>query len=268
MFKKHITLIIFSSLMITACKTEYGTLMKSSDSEAIIKGAQKFYDAGKYQKASDLLGHVTPMVLGQPNQKEVMYLGAQTAFADENYDLAAIRYKSYYESYRIAKDSLAEKALFMAGKSAYLATPAYNLDQSGAADANDLVQTFINRYPNSKYVSEANTFIEDLRAKEERKAYETAMSYYKTGFYKSSSVSFQNFVENFPDSKSCENAYLHLMRSRTELAINSFEELKKTRLQDATVTYKRFVKLYPKSSYLNEVERLNNQVVKELEKYK
>lgn len=266
MAKKYLTILALSLITLSSCNKEFEKAMKSTDKDLIIKTAENFHAKGKYRQASELLRKATPMVLGTPDAKKVLYMAAQNSFEDKNYLLSATRFKNYAEGNR--RDSLAENALFMAAKSYYLNSPAYNLDQSDTNEAITVIQDYVNRYPNAENVHEANSYIIELRQKLEKKAYENAKSYYKTGFYKSADVSFQAFIEDYPDSKYREDAYIYLLRSRHEVALNSVHDKKRARLIEANTAYKRLSKLYPESEYLKEAAKLNEDILKELEQYK
>ncbi|MFV0237448.1 MAG: outer membrane protein assembly factor BamD [Flavobacteriales bacterium] len=266
MANKYLTLFVFLFLTLSSCNKTFEKAMRSNDKELIIKAAESFHERGKYRQASELLRRATPMVLGTPDAKRVLYLAAQNSFEDKNYLLSAVRFKNYAEGNR--RDSLAENALFMAAKSYYLNSPAYNLDQSDTNEAVSVIQDYVNRYPNAKNVSTANSYIIELRQKLEKKAYENAKSYYKTGFYKSADVSFQAFIEDYPDSKYREDAYVYLLKSRHEVALKSVLDKKRARLIEANTAYKRLNKLYPESRYLKEATKLNEEILKELEQTK
>ncbi len=266
MVKKYFIISVLISIALSSCNKEFEKAMKSTDKDLIVATAENFHKRGKYRQASELLRRATPMVLGTPDAKKVLYLAAQNSFQEKNYLLSATRFKNYAEGNR--RDSLAEKALFMAAKSYYLNSPAYNLDQSDTNEAISVIQDYVNRYPNSKNVSEANSYIIELRQKLEKKAYENSKTYYRTGFYKSADVSFQAFIEDYPDSKYREDAYIYLLRSRHEVALNSVSDKKRARLIEANTAYKRLNKLYPESEYLKEATKLNKEILKELEQYK
>ncbi|MFV0530739.1 MAG: outer membrane protein assembly factor BamD [Flavobacteriales bacterium] len=266
MAKKYLIISGLFLMTFSSCSKEFEKAMKSTDKDLIINTAENFYAKGKYRQASELLRRVTPMVLGTPDAKKVLYMAAQNSFQDENYLLSATRFKNYAEGNR--RDSLAEKALFMAAKSYYLNSPAYDLDQSDTNEAISIIQDYVNRYPDSGHVSEANSYIIELRQKLEKKAYENAKTYYKTGFYRAADISFQTFIEDYPDSKYREDAYIYLLRSRHEVALNSVSDKKRARLIEANTAYKRLSKLYPESEYLKEATKLNEEILKELEQYK
>ncbi len=263
MAKRYLSILALLLTTLTSCNKEFAEAIKSTDKDVIIGAAEDFYKKGKYNQASELLRKATPMVLGTPEAKKVLYMAAQNSFKDENYLLSATRFKNFAEGN--SQDSLAENALFMAAKSYYLNSPVYNLDQSETNEAITVIQDYINHYPNSENVKDANDYIIELHHKLEKKAFENSKSYYTTGFYKSADVSFQTFIEDFPDSGDKEEAYMYLLRSKHEVALNSVQNKKRARLIDANTAYKRVSKLYPSSEYSKEREKLNTEILEELE---
>lgn len=256
---------VLSLLALLGCNKAFEQAMKGTDTEKIIKLAEMYHSQGKYRQTSELLRHVTPMVLGTKLSQKVLYMAAQNSFDDKNYLLSATRFKNFAQNN--PSDSLAERAWFMAAKSYYLNSPPYNLDQADTDEAIKLIQDYINRYPNAEHVAEANTYIVELRNKLDRKGYENALSYYKTGRYKSAIVALQSFIEDYSYSKYRQEAYINLLRARHEVAVNSIPEKKRSRLLEANTVYKRLSQLYPQSKYLEEAKKLNSDILKELKTY-
>ena len=53
-------------------------------------------------------------------------------------------------------------------------SPVYSLDQTDTFKAIDKLQSFIDAYPNSEYLAEANETVKVLREKIEKKVFENA----------------------------------------------------------------------------------------------
>lgn len=67
-------------------------------------------------------------------------------------------------------------------------------------------------------------------------------------------MNFGNFIDDFPDSKYREEAYIYLLRSKAELAIQSVLS-KENRLKEARTAYRLLKRNYPNSQYLDEAEK-------------
>ena len=67
---------------------------------------------------------------------------------------------------------------FLAAKSYYHLAPNYSRDQTDTNLALEKLQAFINQYPETTFLAEANQCIKELDYKLERKAFEIAVLYY------------------------------------------------------------------------------------------
>ena len=121
----------------------------------------------------------------------------------------------------------------MEGKSYFMLSPAYSLDQDDTNTAIEKLQVFVNRYPNSEYVSEAIELIEQLQNKIEKKDFEVSKQYYTIRDYNSAIKSLDNFMADNPGTIFREEALYYRWLSTYEIAINSIESKisKKTQQQ-------------------------------------
>lgn len=240
--------------------------MKSQDPAFILNAADELYQQEKWAYAIELYRKVASSYAGKEESEKIALNSAYANFYDKNYALAAKQFKNFYLSFSSSKD--AEEALYMSAYSSYKGSPEYNLDQTNTYQALRDLQGFIDVYPESDKVKVVNEYIDELQKKLEKKAFEIAKAYHKTLKYKAATVAFANFLDDFPDSYLREDAYIYLLRSRSELALQSVYSKKENRLNDAVTTYKLFIKNYPKSSYLSEAEGWYNQLIKEIKDHK
>ncbi|MGI9526849.1 MAG: outer membrane protein assembly factor BamD [Weeksellaceae bacterium] len=257
---------IFISLLIVSCNKTYEQGMKSQDPAVILAAADQMYEQEKWAYAIELYRKAASSYAGKVESERIAYNSAYANFNDKNYPLAAQQFKNFYASFN--RSDKAEEALFMSAYSYYQGSPEYNLDQSNTYDALRELQGFIDAYPQSDRVPEVNKYIDELQHKLEKKAFEIAKAYYKTLKYKAATVSFANFLDDFPDSDYREEAFMYLLRSRAELAIQSVYEKKENRLKDAITAYRLFVKTYPNSEYKSEAEDWWNQLNNETKSHK
>ena len=85
-------------------------------------------------------------------------------------------------------------------------SPTYSLDQENTNEAMEKLQIFIDNYPKSNYLSEANSYIKELQVKLEKKDFEVSKQYYTIRDYKAAISSLDNFISNFPGTPFRENA--------------------------------------------------------------
>ncbi len=257
MIKKFLA-IICVVLVVSSCHREFEKALKSNDPTHVLKVADKLYDQEKWPYAIQLYDKIKPNFVGTEKAEEIAYKSAMANYHDKNYRLAAGQFKNFFISY--PKDTRAEEAYYMAAYCYYKGSPEYNLDQTNTYEAITQLQSFIDLFPNSDKVQEANELIKELELKLQKKAFEIAKSYYKTLKYKSSDRAFANFMDDFPDSKYREQAFMYMLRSQTELAIKSTFEKKEDRIINANTTYTLFRKAYPNSKYTKEAEGLKEDL--------
>ena len=144
-------------------------------------------------------------------------------------------------------------------------SPKYDLDQTSTYTAISELQGFINSYPESNHVNDANNYITELRQKLELKSFEISKVYYKTMKYKAAGVSFDNMIDEYPDSKFREEAMMYSLRAKAELALNfSRLENKELRLQDARTQYLLLTRYYPETKFKSEANKLMEKVDKDI----
>lgn len=266
MFKK-IGFLLLVSVALVSCNKRMERALKSSDKDFILQTANEFYDEGKWANALELYSKIAVAFAGTDQGADVAYKQADANFKDRNYRLAAHQFKTFHLSY--PTDPRAEEAAFRSAFSFYTDSPDYNLDQTSTYKAIEELQSFINMYPNSSHVAEANQYIDELRVKLEKKAFEIAKIYYKTLKYKAAGIAFDNMLDDYPDTKYREEAMIYSLRSKYELAVNfSRFETKELRLQNAMTQYRLFTKAYPNSKWKAEAEKINQKVLDDYEKHK
>lgn len=265
MIKKAV-LIVFAALLFTACNKRMESAMKSSDKDYILQIANEFYDEGKWSNAVDLYSKIATAFSGTEQGADIAYKQADANYNDRNYRLAAHQFKTFYLTN--PSDPRAEEAAFRSAYSFYTDSPAYNLDQRSTYSAINELQAFINAYPNSDKVAEANGYINELHQKLEKKAFEIAKIYYKTMKYKAAGLAFDNMLDEYPDTGLREEAMIYSLRSKYELAVNysRFED-KELRLQNAFTQHRMFTKAYPDSKFSDEANKIYKKLEADLNKH-
>ena len=152
----------------------------------------------------------------------------------------------------------------MTGYCAYLLSPSPRLDQSVTHQAIDALQLYINLYPFSDRLSEANRLIDELRNKLVYKSYLNAKLYYDLDNYKAAVVALNNSLKDYPDSQYREELMYMLLKSKYLLAMNSVQEKQEQRLSSALDEYFSFVDEYPDSKYKKEADRFYETTAKML----
>ena len=263
----YIFLILGFSIVLGSCKSQFEKVRTSSDPKLIYSEALKYYDAEEYVKAQTLFELAIPFFRGKAEAETLFYKYAMTYYELDQYILAAHYFENYSKTFYNSDKK--EETTFLAAYSYYKMSPSFRLDQTYSEKAIESFQKFVNLYPNSEKVEQCNNIIDEIRDKQEDKAYYNAELYYNLKRYKSAIQSFENLLKEYPNSKNDEKIKFLLLESNYLLAENSIFELKEKRYQNTMKFYKSFENKYPKSKYLKKAKKMNKNSakrIKELEK--
>lgn len=242
--KKIISLFAIAILLLS-CNKQYDLAMKSADKDFIMKVANEKYEKKKWTDALALYERLTNLVAGTDDAPEVVYKSAYANYYDKNYKLAAHQFKNF--SVTFTNDPRKEEAAYLSALCYYEGSMDYNLDQSNTTSAINELQEFLNNYPNSDKAKNINELIDELNYKLEFKAYENARQYYKMADYKAATIAFENVLNDFPATKLKSKIFNYILKSKTELAINSIYDLKKERLDNAIAFTRQTEREFPNS---------------------
>lgn len=261
---KNLFYILLVSIISSSC-SEYQKVLKAEDIGSKFKMGEALYNEGKYAKANKLFAQIVPNYRGKPQAEKLMYLYANSFYMMKDYYVSGYQFERFASSY--PKSEKIEEASFLGVKSYYQISPVYSKDQTETVEAIEKLQNFINLYPESKYITEANKLIKELGFKLEKKAYEIAKQYNLISDYESSIKSFDNFVFEFPGSILREDAFFYRFDSAYKLAINSVERKKKYRLEKAQEYYNTFKNKYTDSKHIDIANDMGLVIEEELKKY-
>ncbi len=262
--KKIISLLAIA-LVLLSCKKEYDLAMKSADKAFIMKVANKKYEKKKWTDALALYERLTNLVAGTDDAPEVVYKSAYANYYDKNYKLAAHQFKNFAVTF--INDPRREESAYMSALCYYEGSMDYNLDQTNTTSAINELQDFLNNYPNSERAKNINELIDELNYKLEFKAYENARQYFKMADYKAANIAFENVLNDFPATKLKSKIYGFILKSKSELAINSIYDLKKERLENAIAFTKQTEREFPNSDNSKAAVETRAKLEKEVEAF-
>jgi outer membrane protein assembly factor BamD len=267
---KHL-LFCFSIFTLFSCNKEFNKLVKKGTTEQKYTAAVKYYKTGEYVKAATLFDEITPLLKGDSTAEIAQFYNAYCNYYQSNYQMSAYQFKNFYATYN--NSPFAEESFYMYARSMYEDAPPHYLDQANTSTAIDALQTFINTFPDSKYEKQCSENLNELRYRQEKKAYEKAKQYFKTrepSFggrpnYQATNVTIENFKKDFPDSKFNEElAYLQIV-SMIELSDLSYYTKQKDRYNETLKHYEKFIDKFPNSKYLDESQKIYSRALKGLE---
>ncbi|OIV40992.1 outer membrane protein assembly factor BamD [Flavobacterium johnsoniae] len=261
--KKIVSLLIVVALFCSC--SEYQKALKNEDVAAKFQVATKMYDAGKYSKAIRLFEQLAPTYRGKPQAEKLFYMFSQSYYKTKQYYLAGYQFESFVSGY--PRSEKVQEAAFLGAYSYSKLAPVYSLDQADTVKALDKLQTFIDNYPNSEYLAQANEAVKILNGKLEKKAYENAKGYNTISDYKSALVAFDNFIADFPGTPFKEDALFYKYDSAYQLAINSIPAKMEERLKIAQTAYANLMKFKSDTKYKEKADQMNARVETDLQKF-
>ena len=250
-------LIIFISLLVISCN-DYQKLLNSSENEVDkYTAAEEYYENGEFRRANALIEQIIPSYRGKPQGERLVFFFANSYFETNSFYSAAIQFENFIKSY--PNSQRIQEAYFMEAKSYFMLSPVYTLDQDDTNTGIDKLQVFINRFPNSEFVSEALELIEELQNKIEKKEFEISKQYYTIRDYNSAIKSLDNFIADNPGTIFREEALYFRWLSQYEIAINSIESRINDRITELERSLENFLRYYPDTIFIDDLsEKINN----------
>ena len=261
---KKIISVLFLVIFFSSC-SEYQNALKNEDVATKFDVGTKLYDAGKYSKAVRLFEQLAPSYRGKPQGEKLFYMYAQSLYKTKQYYLAGYQFDSFNSGY--PRSEKAEECSYLAAKSYSMLSPVYSIDQTDTFKAIEKVQEFIDRYPNSQFIADANVTSKKLNEKIERKVFENALQYNKISNYKSALIALDNFIVDYPGTSFKEKALYYKLDSAYLLAMNSVYVKMEERLITAKTCYNNLIKFKPDTEYKNKADEMLAKVDVELQKF-
>lgn len=244
---------------------EYQKALKNEDVAVKFEMATKLYDAGSYSKAIRLFEQIAPSYRGKPQAEKLFYMFSQSYYKTRQYYLAGYQFESFVSGY--PKSEKIEEAAFLGAKSFSMLSPIYSLDQTDTHKAIEKLQVFIDNYPNSKNLAEANKTLKELNEKIEKKVFENAKGYNTISDYKSAIVSLDNFVADYPGTPFKEDALYYKLDSAYKLGINSVPAKMAERLNVAKTAYSNLIKFKADTKYKKIADEMSARIEKDLKNF-
>lgn len=256
---KKLFLLLITTLIFASC-SKFQQISKSNDMEAKYNAAVKYYEKKDYYHAYMLFEELISVFRGTSKAEKSYYYYTYCTYYIDDYTLAAYHFNNFVQSF--PNSVHAEEMQYMYAYCFYLDSPVSSLDQTSSVDAIEKFQLFVNRYPSSPKVAEANTYIDALRKKLEEKAFNNARLYYKMENYKAAVVAFTNLLKDYPGTIYKEEALFLSLRASYYYAKNSVPDKQLARYKASAEEYLKFIDNFPQSRYLRDAERIYEAVQK------
>lgn len=258
MFLKRLYIILLLTVIIIAGCGKHQKLIKSTDNEAKYAAALDYYDEKDYYRSLQLFQQLINVYQGTDKAEKLQFYYAYCYYYQKDNVLASYYFKRFVTNY--PKSVYAEEAMFMNAYCYFLDSPISSLDQTNTYTAIKELQLFINLYPGSARVDEANKLIDQLRAKLQRKDLDIASLYLKMKLYEAAIYCYKNVLKDYPDTEYKEEILYSILKSNFFFAENSIISKQPERYQAALDAYNELVFQYPETKYLKDANSMNRTI--------
>ena len=265
MLRNRLLLVVIMCLLgCLSCK--YSKLLKGTDNEAKYQAALDYFEKKNYDRALQLFDVMQSYYRNKPEGENIAYLTAECYFYKEDYVIASSYYKRYVTRYPLAEH--AEEAFFKSADCYYIISPKITLDQDDTYTAIKEFQNFVDVYPQSPKVGEANAKIDTLRMKLEEKEYLVCQLYFKMEEYQAAITTYEAFLKDHPQTSRREEILNNMVINYYRYAENSVKSKQRERYELALEKYNTLCYVFPDSEYIAKLEPTVKKIREKLEKYK
>ncbi|MCC6722759.1 MAG: outer membrane protein assembly factor BamD [Bacteroidia bacterium] len=262
---RNIVLTFCTFIILSSCKDSYNYILRKGNTEKKYQYALKYFNKKKYNKAQPLLEDIYPQYRTKKESENIYYMLAYSHYKLKDYLLASYHFENFTQRYSLS--SKVEECAFLHCLCEFEKSYPYYLDQTITENAIKQFQIFINNYPDSKYMYQCNDYIDKLRSKLHKKAYENAMLYYRTEDYKAAITAFENAVKDYPDIPQKSEIDFLVVKSYYLYAKKSILQLQPERLKKTIDEANNFLDEHKQdnSKWVNEMAKLMAQIKNELD---
>lgn len=241
--KRNLVLLSFLiSIELLSCSSTKEVFAPSA--EGFFRRGMELYSDGDYVKAKDDFDIVIKQFPASEYADSAQFFLAQTYFKRGEYLTAAFEFENVSRNYPTSK--LLPEARYNIALCYAARSPRPQLDQENTKKAIEAFQMFIDYYPTSKLVGDAEKQIQALRNKLAKKNLEIAQLYYTMGYYRAAIIYFDVILNEYHDSDVADQAALGKVRALLE----------RHRRDDARVALEKFYSMFPNSKLRSEADKL------------
>lgn len=258
---KYLAIVLIMAIFLGSCG-EYHTVLNKGLNTDKYKMAVEMYEKKEYKKAIALFEKIMGPYANKPQMERIQYMISDSYFHEENYAMASYYFSKFIANY--PESTKVQEAAYYSAKSYFLAAPAYSRDQEDTYKALTAYQNYIDQYPNSDLIDEANKDYAELNNKLQFKDFEVARQYYHTEKYNAAIKAFETFNEDHLGSVYKEETFYYSFKSAYYLGMKSILSKKEERISTAILSYNKFVKTFPESDKIKELEGMAKKLQDEL----
>ena len=197
--------------------------------------ARGYFDKGKYSRAQDEFDYIIMADPGSKIANESQYYKAESMFQLKEYTEASIAFDRYV---RFSPDyTKIEQSRFRICECAINLSNDFQREQSETHKALEQLQMFIDDFPESDLMEDAEDAIFALRQKLAQKDYEVGRMYLKLEEYESALIYFRSVLNHYYDTSFSDDArvgiiFTHILNDNHKGANSYFKSQKERFLSE------------------------------------
>jgi len=195
---KAALLIIICGMVILQCSSQKAAL-DASDINATFERGMEYLEKENYLKAEETFTFIIYNDPGGAFADDAQFYLAETYFNREEYLLAISEYDRLIR--RMRTSSFVEHAFWRKAEAYCELSPDFRLEKDMTEKAIRFLYDFIEIYPESKYVDDANNRIVEMREKLAKKLLETAKLYDTLREYESAMYYYDSVIDEYGDTR-------------------------------------------------------------------
>lgn len=200
--------------------------------------AKKRFDDRKYLEAQTEFQKLIWNFPGSDYVDEAHYYLAECFLQQEDYPSAIHSYQRLLQNY--SQSPFADDAQYKVGLCYYKQSLPARLDQDFTHKAIRELRTFLEDYPNSEWVPEAQKLLMVSRTKLAQKEYLNGHLYYRMGEYVSAIIYLQEVLKDYPDTKWADDAQFTIgecyrRQKKWDQALESYQQVLETSISGRLV---------------------------------
>ena len=251
---RNLILAIIAVTAMSSCKSQYELLLNSNDTDAKYKAAFEYFNAKKYNKAASLFESLSVLTDGTERDDTVKFYWGLSNYNFKDYYTAETNFEQFVESY--PRSPFAEDARYLRIDCLYRSTLRYELDQTPAYKAINVISEYMLEFPKSENMAVCKDMLTELNERLDKKAFEGAHLYYKMEDYLAARVAFKNVLKDDADNIYREDILYYIAMASYKYASLSVSEKQKERYLSFVDDYLNFVGEMPDSHYRKELDAI------------
>jgi outer membrane protein assembly factor BamD len=184
-------ILVLLALAVAGCPKRSQVRPVPQDAQQAIDQATANLEARRYRQAEDQFTFIIFNFPGSRQASDAQYYLAETYFRSKDYLQAQDEFDFYLKSF--PNGLFQEEATYKLAVSYLRSAPSHVRDQARALKAQEIVNQFLETYPDSPLRPEAEQLLGDIAERLALREFDAARIYYTSGEYKSALV-YYNFV--------------------------------------------------------------------------